>query len=45
MQKINGLKSMLIKLELDNEFVPNTREHLEKYDKLEAGKTAFSSFI
>ena len=45
MQKINGLKSMLIKLELDNEFVPNTHEHLEKYDKLEAGQNAFSSDI
>jgi hypothetical protein len=45
MQRIDGLKSLLIKLELDNEFVPNTHEHLEKYDNLELGEMAFSSDI
>ena len=44
MAKMAGLQNQLIKLELDNEFVPNSYEHLKKYDRLDEGK-AFNSEI
>ena len=45
MAKMAGLRNQLIKLELDNEFVPNSYEHLKKYDRLEMNGKAFNSEI
>jgi hypothetical protein len=45
MHKIEGCRQKLIKLELDNEFIPNSYEHLKKYDKLEMNERAFGSDI
>ena len=34
-QKIGGLKTMIRPIELDNQFVPNSHDHLRKFDKLD----------
>ena len=34
-QKIGGLKTMIRPIELDNQFVPNSHDHLKKFDKLD----------